>query len=585
MKTNERIVFCLLLSLILAGCKPAKESVVSRSRKASGAAASEQYRDELLTYAVDNLHRLEEFDSPELLQQVLQRLNEEQQKKSSKDQPADTLLAAWPEPEMLRQIVDRLNQWARGQQPLADWRADPMLSTLPQPLADLPLVKSVDKLEFHRFDGYVLQEAAWLHNITTWARGDALDDLERAKSLFDWTIRNIQLERDDSRAIPLFPWESLLFGHGTSADRAWVFVLLARQLGIDAAVLAIDDKPKTAEKSPEKQATSKNTPEAKKVADSLPPGSTSTHSPRLWCVAVLIEGHAYLFDPLQGLPIPAPNGVKLDETGSLTIQPATLQQVASDGKLLRQMDADDTHVYGVKAEDLKHLVVLLEASPCYLSQRMKLLESRLAGQQKMALTVSPSAQAEHWKSVAHVGKTQLWLRPFETMLRRSHLAPEEVQARLMAMLPFYGMASAPLRRGRVLYFKGKFVGDDSATSFFQQARPSNAELAASSSHPMEKLIYLRGKQDASYWLGLISYQRANYPTAIDYFTTRTLLATPNGPWSNGARYNLARTFEAQGDRERAILQYAGDTNSLDYLGRLLRAKWLKQSGDGTSQKK
>ena len=93
---------------------------------------------------------------------------------------------------------------------------------------------------------------------------------------------------------------------------------------------------------------------------------------------------------------------------------------------------------------------------------------------------------------------------------------------------------------------------------------------------MEKLIYLRGKQDASYWLGLIAYQRGNYPVAIDYFARRTLEFMPSGPWSDGARYNLARTFEASGEPERAILQYDSNADSPGYLGDLLRAKWLKQ---------
>ena len=70
-----------------------------------------------------------------------------------------------------------------------------------------------------------------------------IDDLERAKNLFDWTVRNIQLEPDDPNRIPQFPWETLLFGRGTATERAWVFILLLRQLDIDAAVLAVDEGP------------------------------------------------------------------------------------------------------------------------------------------------------------------------------------------------------------------------------------------------------------------------------------------------------------------------------------------------------
>ena len=53
---------------------------------------------------------------------------------------------------------------------------------------------------------------------------------------------------------------------------------------------------------------------------------------RPWCVAVLVEGKLYLFDPPLGLPIPAPGGIAVDRAGQLDIQPATLDQVAADDR-------------------------------------------------------------------------------------------------------------------------------------------------------------------------------------------------------------------------------------------------------------
>jgi hypothetical protein len=544
----SRSILCLVL---LVGCRPSQDSAPTGHAAGSAKpATSAQYHNELLTYALDNLNRLEEFDSAEALQQVLERLNTQATSEAGQSDRTDRLLAAWPEPEMLRQIVDRLNQWIRGQQPPADWKLDPMLAELPKPLADLPQVKDLGGMEFSRFDGYALQEAVWLRDVGLWARGEALHDLERAKSLFDWTVRNIQLEADSPRRIPQFPWEALLFGRGTAAERAWVFILLARQSGIDAAMLGLET--------------------GKEI--------------RPWCVAVLIEGRVYLFDPLLGLQIPAPDGVTRDQKGQLAIRPATLDQIVADGKLLRQMDANENHLYPVKKSDLKHVAVMLEASPTYLAKRMKLLESRLAGPQKMVLTTSPSSQAERWKTLPNLSAVRLWTWPFETLDRRRRLDPRGVQARLAMMLPFYAKPGAPLRRGRVLQLKGKFVGEDGATNYYQAARPSNEEVSASSAHVFEKLVYLRGKQDATYWLGLIAYQRGNYPSAVHYFARRTLELAANGPWSDGARYNLARTFEAAGDPERAILQYSSNGDSPGYLGDLLRAKWLKRETDKSDAK-
>jgi hypothetical protein len=551
---------------LLTGCQGCRDSTTTaKPRGAAGNAVSDQYREELLTYAVDNLNRVDEFESADVVQQLQQRLTQENRPEAGQsDSHIDPLLAVWPEPEMLRQAVDRLNQWIRAQQPSASWKLDPMVAALPRPLADLPQVKDLDKMEFSHFDGYALREAIWLRDIGRWARGDALDDLERAKCLFDWTVRNIQLDADDANRVPVFPWEVLLFGRGTATERAWAFILLARQLGIDAAMLALDEPA-----GPLGAARDSSTPQDLQGAD------TGQEGLRLWCVAVRIEGNAYLFEPVLGLPIPAPGGITLQGTGQLAIQPATLAQVVADEKLLRQLDIDNSRVYRVKVSDRTRVVALLEASPTCLAQRMKLLESRLVGERKMVLTTSPNVQAEHWRAIAHVAEARLWRRPWDTLQQRSHLDRQAVQARLVALLPFYAMPSAPLHRGRVLHLKGRFIGEDGATFYYQKARPSHEVLSLPSVDPVERVIYLRGKQDASYWSGLIAYQREKYDAAFDYFLTRTLMAAPTTPWISGAQYNLARTYEAVGDIERAILQYENNTSSPGHHGELLRAKWLK----------
>jgi len=546
---RSSLFLCLLAPVLLTGCGGCHESTTPKPDQSNAKAEAEQYREELFTYAIANLNRLEEFSSAEAIRKNLERFDPRNQPKLGQtDTPIDPLVAAWPEPKMFRQIIDRLNQWLHAQTPPPDWKLDPMVASLPRELLELPQMKNLDQMRLSRFDGHALQEAVWFRDVSLWARGNVLDDLEQAQSLFDWMVRNIQLEADDPKRIPLFPWETLLFGRGTAAERSEVFILLVRQLGLDAAMLAVEAEPQADE-------------DGQKTL-------------RPWCVGVLIEGDVYLFDPVLGLPIPGPNGAVIKEGGRLSINPATLAQAATDAKLLRYLDVGDTHVYGIEEADLAHVVAFVEASPPNLSRSMELLESRLAGKQRMVLTTSPTAQSEHWKAAAHIAETRLWTRPFETIRRRSKLTPEEVRARLIAMLPFYIIPSAPLYHGRMLQIKGQFIGQDGATRYYQMARPSNQELKASSAHPLEKIMSLRGKQDASYWSGLIAYQRENYSAAIDYFTQRTLLAYPNGPWTNGARYNLARAYEASGQTERAILQYGSNAASPGYHGSLLRAKWL-----------
>ena len=138
---------------------------------------------------------------------------------------------------------------------------------------------------------------------------------------------------------------------------------------------------------------------------------------------------------------------------------------------------------------------------------------------------------------------------------------------------------APLYKGRVLYLRGKFVGDGEAAPCFRIARPSHESLALSSESDTEKQIKLLGKEAASYWSGLMAYEQGNYPSAAYYLLNKTIDAYPDGPWTTGARYNLARTYEALGKPDLAILLYTGNTASPGYLGDLLRSQWLKELGE------
>ncbi len=80
------------------------------------------------------------------------------------------------------------------------------------------------------------------------------------------------------------PGETLLLGIGTPTDRAWIFILLCRQVGLDAALLAIPD------------------PENREIL-------------RPKWVGVLSDGEVYLFEPTLGIPLPGPDGWKLDAVG------------------------------------------------------------------------------------------------------------------------------------------------------------------------------------------------------------------------------------------------------------------------------
>jgi hypothetical protein len=447
----------LLLPLILIGlCDGCRRQAASTGPgQAQWQQSDANWQAELLTYAVDNLDQMEKYQTQETLFGIVRQIYSLQQAAADKDksEKIDPISAGWPESEIFNQVLDRLNQWVRFQTPAGDWKADAMVESLPNAFKELPDVKELGGMEFSTCDGYFLMEAACVRDAALWARGDALEDLTRAKNLFAWTIRNIQLEMDDQHRVPLFPWEALFFGRGTAMERAWVFILLARQQGLEAALLGLADGA-----GKEAEAGERNKPV------------------RQWCVAVLIEGKAYLFDPFLGLPIPAKGGVRRDGEGRLEIEPATLADILADGSLLKRLDVDSKRTYPVKPENLKKLVALVEASPAALSYRMKLVESHLAGKQKMVLTASASEQAGRWKAISGIGGAEIWRLPYETIARRRQLDVQEIVGQLGEWMRFYAMPNAPLAKGRWLQIKGQFSGQDGATGFYQAARPSFADL-------------------------------------------------------------------------------------------------------------
>ena len=187
--------------------------------------------------------------------------------------------------------------------------------------------------------------------------------------------------------VPQVPWETLFLGHGTTWERAWTYILLLRQRGIDAALLALPED---------------SSPETKPAKQALKP----------WCVGVLIgdkEKKVYLFDPKLGLPIPGPAGIAADKLGGLDVQPATLDQVVAKPELLDQLSLADAPYWARKAE-LKRAVALLEASPLYLSPRAQRIEARLTGEKRLVLNAEPTQQAAHWRA-AGVGDVRLWDLP------------------------------------------------------------------------------------------------------------------------------------------------------------------------------
>lgn len=457
-----------------------------------------------------------------------------------------------PDESALLQLVERLNQWTRNQRSLeVDWQLEPLLETLPAELRQSETLaaelspEALGEGSFESTAGRELQQAIWLRDIAAWASADGLKDVEIASALFDWTVRNIQLDEASERAIVHQPWQALMYGHGSAESRAWVFAELCRQQQLDVVMLT------------------------------LAPGEGTNR--RWWLPALLSEGQLYLFDTRLGLPI----------FGKQAGNVATLAELIAEPDVLRRLDLDEQHTYPILDDDLKDVGAELIATPLQLSRRSAQFQSMLEGTDQVELTADLRRVASDLADHPTIGKIGLWTLPFQSVLDEQQMKPT---ARRLAALRFVVFAQRPrLWKARVLHFQGtKSVrqedrnsplaeprrGHRDATRLYQSAnvRPPNKVLDRL--EPAKQAVYRVAKADASYWLGLLSFDVGKFEVARDWLEERTLKVAPEGPWAAGARYNLARVYESLGELDRAIALLESHPDEPQHHGNVLRARLL-----------
>ncbi len=455
-------------------------------------------------------------------------------------------------------VFDRINQWARlapGGEPSA-WEADPLLATLPERLRVEADAVAPAALAFTA-DGDVayLRDQRWLADIARTARGDALDDVAIARNLFRWTVRSLAIVGDPPMAPSegnpgtrwFLPGEIVLAGRASGPQRAWIFLQLLRHAGLDGVMLATGDR----------------------AAGTL----------RGWVPALLSGGEAYLFEPTYGMPIPAADGAGV----------ATLREVVADASILEALSLPD-RPYPVQSSDLAGLVALVAADPWSLSRRMALLDPEVRGAREMRVAVDASrlgtAAAEALRA-AGLAQTEpaLWDFPWETLARRRS-APSSLAAALRAELgplqvPFVPQPGAgtvlrqPLLAARLREFRGDVDGPEGAKAAYLAARASRgavasavAELSADRA-ASARALFARMKEDAAYWLGVLTLAEGEYDTAIDYLGRMTVEAAPDSRWIDAARANLAQALIGVGRIPEAVAALRGDLSPQRYGSRLL----------------
>ena len=184
-------------------------------------------------------------------------------------------------------------------QQLNDWRkscADEPLEApaIPARLADAVTGGNSDFLGSPRYregDAEHLRDAMLLRDVARHVGETAGNERERILKVFRYVVQAVALEGQSAVPPVLPPYDRLVLGSGTAADRAAIFIEILRQMRFDAVVLWLpqEQRSQTAKTS----ASDKGTPGAKE--------EFNPHQPML--VGVLTEAGVLLFEPGLGQPV------------------------------------------------------------------------------------------------------------------------------------------------------------------------------------------------------------------------------------------------------------------------------------------
>jgi hypothetical protein len=181
---------------------------------------------------------------------------------------------------------------------------------------------------------------------------------------------------------------------------------------------------------------------------------------------------------------------------------------------------------------------------------------------------------------------QLWEFPWETQRRRRENPAALAVAGRRELVVFSvaiepgGMEGAgrsirPLYAARLREFRGDLDGPEGAKAAYLLARPSRSVIAEALGRvPPEQTetarrLYDQMKEDATYWLGILTLSEKEYETAADYLGRMTLDAAPDGRWADAARVNLAQAKLGLGDTAAAVALLRADASPQRFGSRIL----------------
>jgi hypothetical protein len=372
-------------------------------------------------------------------------------------------------------------------------------------------------------------------------------DVDRCVSAFNLTTRHVALRVGGETEEPLTPFEVLLLGRGTPADRAWVFAEILRQLSIDCVLVE--------------------------------PGTSNEGNPSHdFLVGAILEQGIYLFDPRIGVPIPGAGDAAQDAV--LVGLPATLAEVRANDGLLRQLDPPDGPAYPLTAERLQRVTVRVMTQATLSAGRMAALQTVLPEDYTAllvdGLATSPTREFGLLNRVRQAGGSGLW-------------SPEDVRVwdfPETQAAAFYanGGEAAPALRERMDILHGprimrkQAVGDGEAVNIIDESQQplryvrvqhlrgdvsdaliSYGAIRSSNTGELREAVNEAAADEASYWVAVCQYELGRYESALS--STRLYEKThPGGVWLDSIPFLQALCLAQQGQYQ-AALQTLSDTSA------------------------
>lgn len=508
-----------------------------------------------------------------------------------------------------KEVQLELNTWIQTvDRSEANYSPPRITEELPKDLMEFVGCKTPLELQFSDADIDYLFEQRMMQKLSSWIIDFPLRDsivrevlekkkktlsvedgykLEEACKLFDWAMRNVALELNENE-LPMIsvesktvapngavveggygygylPWETLLFSFGDFIEKGRVFSALAYQREIPTAWIVDQGY--------------------------------------VWAIGVAIGDEILVFEPKIALPILDPDKKEF----------ASLKDAQTNPRVLRRLDLPGQFDYAFNPGDLKRIELLIDLPPTAGSARMKMLQQKLLGEERMILHHDLDTVAETFRKAAPEAQVKLWDVPAKAQV---HAAM--VREQLRTLTDFTGAYMArhgiwvmdnPAANGRLNHLFGRFEVKDQeagALAMYMSCRTDEASLSRLSYDPaiqkelgvpklsgedderyavrvkQAEYVLRRAKVDASFLMAQLHFDRGDYSASKNWFEKRVIGNESDMalPWHPIARYGLARVYQEMDDLEKATEQLtfrpspmeAGNRLRLRYLRALLEEK-------------